>query len=609
MDRRTRWLRRIRKDFRYYLRSGGPKARGSFLDSFHLESKYAQDRTQDSIAIRLWAQSFTTKSALKRALSIHSGDLISVRRPRPRQLGLWFVALSRGLEESGKRSLQGIRPAELVMLIIRSPRVIVKVLPSVFEITLAQRHADQEVFLDLQGCVIELDVTTPFFDRVVPLTWTSKRLGAVKSVVKLLQVSHLTESKAPSMAKAATSGITRLARQDPRLGVGLWQLTLDPELRTAVERESTDASVSRAIQRVYQHSHQRMGYRDHSDRIRVRQPFVPQPAPHEARPLVSHAQFRERISGTLNDVEVWHGRFVVDDTCVYVMDNGEEPRSESVAGNHQYQFSSPIFGESIAYQYPRFSQGRLDEAIVGCGRVDDNWFHFLTELLPRVLASSRDHDSRIPIIHRSDAVPAGLEALATLTGRELISTGSDWRLEISTLYFSTGWSPTLDSPFIPSMGRAFRSESLNEVREAAWQSATSLPDPGVRKLCLLRSSRYRRMRNWHSVQRRLVRGGFEVVDMSSLPFLEQVALMRGADSVFLQGGAAMANLIFARPETKVSFAVGPLGNQAEYWQSFLSALTLDSVPIVGRHAGAVRGPVGIHSDFVLQLGDLAEMHS
>ena len=609
MNRHTRWLRRIRRGVGAYLRSGGGEASQAFLGDYWLEPLSEHGPTQELIVIGLWAKGFTTKSALKRALSIQSAALITIRRPRLAHLGLWFTAFSRGLEESENRSLEGMRPAELVARLIRSPSVVVRVIPCLFEITLTRTHATQEVFIDVAKCFVENDVSAPYFDRVAPLTWASQKSGAVQSTVKLLQISHLIPRDPALDADTATSNVTRLAKEDPRLGARLWQFTLDPELRTVVVRESPDVSVSRVLEKMYQHSHSRTRYADGADRIRVRQPFVPQAVPNEARPLVSHAQFHERIVGTLNNVGVWHGRFVVDDTCVYVMDNGEEPRSESVAGNHQYQFSSSILGESVAYQYPRFSQGQLAEAILGCGRADQNWFHFLTELLPRVLASSREQDPRIPIIHRRDVVPAGLEALASLTERNLVSTGSDWRLEVQTLHFSTGWSPTLDSPFLPSMGRAFRTDSLNEVRRAAWQSARSLPDPGIRKLCLLRSSRYRRVRNWKAVERRLVKDGYEIVEMSSLPFLEQVALMRGADSVFLQGGAAMANLVFARPETQVTFAVGPFGNQAAYWQSFLNALTLESISIIGRHVGAVRGPGGVHSDFVLSLGNLLESHS
>jgi len=119
---------------------------------------------------------------------------------------------------------------------------------------------------------------------------------------------------------------------------------------------------------------------------------------------------------------------------------------------------------------------------------------------------------------------------------------------------------------------------------------------GGRRIFMLRKSNYRRVTNLRKLQRILLRYDFEPVDMSELSLQKQIETMQQCDVVVTQGGAAMTNLMFARPGTKLIGLVGPAGTQDRYWSNYLNVFDIQSTFLIGHSRKTKRPPV-IHDDF------------
>jgi Glycosyltransferase 61 len=140
------------------------------------------------------------------------------------------------------------------------------------------------------------------------------------------------------------------------------------------------------------------------------------------------------------------------------------------------------------------------------------------------------------------------DQLCGFSGREL------WELE--TLYFAP-----------PAARSGSNSPAAIEwFREAAWSHLGLTPGAGKRRIYISRRrTRYRRIVNEPEVERVLHDFGFETYLFEDLSFPEQVTLMSQAEAVASSSGAALTNLLFAPPGTKVLVMVEPVQISWFFW--------------------------------------------
>ena len=81
--------------------------------------------------------------------------------------------------------------------------------------------------------------------------------------------------------------------------------------------------------------------------------------------------------------------------------------------------------------------------------------------------------------------------------------------------------------------------------------AAPAPDAGKRLYISREGAELRKPKNEAQLMKMLSRYGFESYDTAKLPFAEQARLFQSADVVVAPHGAALANLMFCRPHTKV----------------------------------------------------------
>ena len=318
-------------------------------------------------------------------------------------------------------------------------------------------------------------------------------------------------------------------------------------------------------------------------------------------PLYSHQDFCTDRIHVLNNVEIWHERFVVSGKYVICRENAADLRSDWPAGLWMYKWAHPSFNDGVLVSRPLETNRAVDEAIAGFGRCDTNWFHFIIETLPRILNASEFAAKQIPILVQSDIPASALDAISATTAREIIKIGGE-HLRVSTLYVPQTRSITMDSAFLENVTGDFSASSLFNLRDKLL-SAFPPEKGGAKKIVLLRQGLYRRIKNIKKVLSVLENYGFKFIDIGSLPLKEQINVIHNAEVIVSQGGAAVTNMLFANNEAKFIGLIGPAKNQYLLWENFLNCLNLENSFIIGHHVGK-KDQVFVHSDFVVSIAEL-----
>lgn len=162
-----------------------------------------------------------------------------------------------------------------------------------------------------------------------------------------------------------------------------------------------------------------------------------------------------------------------------------------------------------------------------------------------------------------------LDEAGLLEGRELLAPPLNaWQAEAVALYF--GAAPRrlrqIDDPLVAVEDMVFASPMdhflhapnwpLDRVRERML-AHVDRPPTGIRRIYLSRRrDAKRRMVNEVELEARLVERGFVVVHPQDMLVAEQIALFHDADVIVAPTGAALANTLFCKPNTKI-FEIQP----------------------------------------------------
>lgn len=190
-----------------------------------------------------------------------------------------------------------------------------------------------------------------------------------------------------------------------------------------------------------------------------------------------------------------------------------------------------------------------------------NWYHFLFDLVPKIWQAELGSFVGIGMALGSDVYssPNHRLVLDAVVGQgQLLPLDpsktfacSDW-LDSEPLSFHLG--SNCDQP----MGLHYRGKMLRDYQ--AWLNRTLLlkfsstakrSSASPQKLFLARPATSRRSHNQRDLTARLDQYGFVEVETGELRAVEQARLLRDAKVVVAPSGAALANLIFAQPGTRV----------------------------------------------------------
>jgi len=256
-----------------------------------------------------------------------------------------------------------------------------------------------------------------------------------------------------------------------------------------------------------------------------------------------------------------------------------------------------------------------DQVLVAASFLDaasTNYAHWLTEVLPRIVAfCTLEQFSHIPIMIDAGLHENILESLSMIVGstREVITVPAGNAVSVGTLFVTSvaGYVPFMPREKGRDIGShgMFSAVALKLMRETIFNHVDSLPSKNFpRKIYLTRGKRYRSVSNEDSLKKCLANVGFESIELASLTFRQQVALLRNAEIVIGPTGAGMANLLFSNRSQLVYILFGK--NPAThyfYWTHIVSTLGIRLNHILGTQDEPL---TSVHSSFWVDETNLLE---
>ena len=288
----------------------------------------------------------------------------------------------------------------------------------------------------------------------------------------------------------------------------------------------------------------------------------------------------------LDDIQIWHQRFVISKKGLIVFDSTMHPRQEFVAGQWQFVKSFEKTTDTCLIKRPTDKTRHLESAIFLIGRCDENWYHFIIDTVPRILFTN-DIPSNVPLIIRAD-IPENFKlVLSSLTERDIIEIELEENLKVQTLYVVPGRSSAFDSQ--PPKGTAFAEFSCSVLKKLQKllvntkieSSQSQYPLMLNEKIALSRMSTTRNVQNWVSLTPLIESFDFSIHDLNSNFFKSQIATFHQTRVILAPGGAALANIVFMQEESYVVVLRSWRNRDVSLWKKLAEAMNVNCVEIVG----------------------------
>jgi hypothetical protein len=258
-------------------------------------------------------------------------------------------------------------------------------------------------------------------------------------------------------------------------------------------------------------------------------------------------------------------------------------------------------------------QSRTNTKIIGkaihfCDDYSTNYFHWITECLPRMWVIDQFSEyATVPLLVDEKLPPSFIESLHMVKGeREIIRIRDHRFCEVEELLYPSVLSVVHDNYGDPkNIDDALISrEGVEYVRKSFLKENSK----GWRKIFIARKSPgYRNLLNSEEIEQMLVDDGFEIVFPEKLSFQNQVKIFSQASVIISQTGAGLTNLIFAPSGCKVfALTTKAIHNYyafnmlADACQVELQYILGDAVP------GSHKYPV--HEDFVVPINLVRNAH-
>jgi capsular polysaccharide biosynthesis protein len=268
----------------------------------------------------------------------------------------------------------------------------------------------------------------------------------------------------------------------------------------------------------------------------------------------------------------------------------------------------------------RKSVGSIAEAIDLTGRTATNYWHFLLEILPRIIGKhSEDRMPRIPFLINSDTPVSCQDALRSFfPASQFIAIKSDAWISVRKLYAPFFLTKALDSgKCYPedkfTWNRDAYPAALNQIKE--WGIPYQNSDSPRNKIFVSRRSSYRNVEGSEILETYLVGLGFNLIDPSQLSFSEQMIEFGNASLIVGYGGAAWANLLFARPDARIVSIVSRASVTNDVHLQIAQLLGLEFSRVVcdltevkfEKFYSGIRFRDFVHSDFKIDENVLADL--
>lgn len=250
------------------------------------------------------------------------------------------------------------------------------------------------------------------------------------------------------------------------------------------------------------------------------------------------------------------------------------------------------------------SPRHFDTAIFGCGTYALNYFHFIHEVIPRVLLAADQAPAGTPVLVNDEMPSQHYQALRFfLPDNPAIRLPRNISFRVRQLFAAS--MPTIvhdafADAVAPTDSVRYHPAALARVRAAG---APFLDKGSRRKLFLRRDSAYRKLLNIDELEEAAISVGFESIRCEALDFAEQVRIFSTASVIVGPTGAQLTNMVFAPSDAHIVplYSDAP-GNNYYLWAVMADLLGQKSTVIAGaRVRGSVSGRTPeAHEDFTVE---------
>jgi hypothetical protein len=306
----------------------------------------------------------------------------------------------------------------------------------------------------------------------------------------------------------------------------------------------------------------------------------------------------------VNNAEIWHQRFILNEGELLIIDSTCSPRLEFVAGHWQFLEQTELLDCHVRLKKPRgFRQINLEEAIFLMGRADENWYHLLLDTLPRY-SNFKDVDRDVPVLVRSDLPSTSIDLLRQLITRTLIFIEPSDKVSVGLLHFVAGRSTIFDSKPLNGEDRVhFSPKAFTLTRKWILETVTESHDSDFpKKFFISRKAKNRNLINSKKVMEMCRVRHYEIVDCTNQFFLNQSFYFANASHIVSPGGAVLANILFMQPGSEITVIRSSRDSDLQLWEKLAFTCGVEFSEVVGIPTYYGRKSLARqHSDYLLPL--------
>ena len=177
-----------------------------------------------------------------------------------------------------------------------------------------------------------------------------------------------------------------------------------------------------------------------------------------------------------------------------------------------------------------------------------SWFHFLIECLPRLISIPSDLRNETPVILPSSTPKQIVTLCEAITNAKSMSLDIFEKVQVRRLYIGE------ETGVIDPLEFKFRIHAIRQaISEIRVKFPTQQEDLKIQKKLFIKRPKglFRPLQNEKKLVTGLIRMGFTVISPERLEFYEVLRYMTNARFIVVESGAAMTNLLFTLPGTKI----------------------------------------------------------
>ena len=242
-----------------------------------------------------------------------------------------------------------------------------------------------------------------------------------------------------------------------------------------------------------------------------------------------------------------------DENRFLVVDRAARPEFDFVSGQWEIALGSNTRLQEVQVMQRQAPTETLSSAVSLLGRNPENYFHSLIEYLPRYFTAMdsglvKDH---LFLLNSESPPTIKFAAESFIPQSSIRYVSKDDSILVKELLVPTFHTQTYDSTQIPWEYSGLMDWAPIEQFSRRMIELHLGPEEKYPDFFAVRAGGLRAIPNVKRLIRIAEEEGFEILDLSSLSFVEQLNRMYWSRKMIIPGGAGLAGMIFMQPRTSV----------------------------------------------------------